>query len=173
MATKTISFTLDAKSIDRAIRELEQFSREFEQKVTRLREMVAERIAWSAAQGFSVALVGDVIKGTAPTNDVHVSVTHEGNVSIVIAEGQEAVFIEYGAGVYNNGAAGTSPHPWGAEFGYYIGGYGQGKGKRNVWGYYDNGKLVLTHGTPAAMPMYRGVENAKRVLDDLVQEVFG
>lgn len=174
MAIKTIRLSLDRASIDRAIREVREYADEVKQKTELLRQKVAMRIAWSASHGFSTALVGDVIKGTAPVNDVHVTITHDDGVSIVFAEGEQAVFVEYGAGVYNNGAAGNSPHPWGAQFGYYIGGYGQGKGKRKTWGYYDeSGSIVLTHGTPAAMPMYRGFMEAKNALDEMVREVFG
>lgn len=171
---RTISFTLDTKSIDRAIRDVEKYRDELPQKLARLREMIAERVAWSASRGFSTALVADVVKGSAPPSDVQVTVEHKDRVSVVFAEGEQAVFIEYGAGVYNNGAAGSSPHPWGAEFGYFIGGYGQGKGKRKAWGYYDgSGNAVITHGTPAAMPMYHGLQDAIRVIDDLIGEVFG
>lgn len=171
---KTISFALDKASIGKAISEIRQYADEVKQGTELLRQKVAERVGWSAAHGFSTALVGDVVRGAPPANDVHVTVEHGDSVSVVFAEGDQAVFIEYGAGVYNNGAAGSSPHPWGAQFGYYIGGYGQGKGKRQTWGYYDeSGKLVLTHGTPAAMPMYNGLEDAKRVIEDLAREVFG
>ena len=98
------------------------------------------------------------------------TVTNEGDVTIVIASGEEAVFIEYGAGVYYNGAAGDSPHPWGIQQGYGIGTYGKGKGVRNAW---NITKDVVTRGTPAAMPMYRGAEEAIRTIGELVREVFG
>ena len=180
---RTITFTLDPKSISRAIREVKDYAQEVEEKTKRLREMVAERIAWSASNGFRTAITGDIVgmlfegkvyKTEPPPNDVTVTVTHNGDVSIVFAEGQQAVFIEYGAGVYNNGAAGTSPHPWGAQFGYFIGSYGKGHGKRKVWGYVDDARgVVLTHGTPAAMPLFRGMTEAINVIDDLAREVFG
>ena len=39
---------------------------------------------------------------------------------------------------------------------------------------YKRGKdIILTYGTPAAMPMYRGAEEAIRALDEIVREVFG
>ena len=175
MATKTISFTLDASSINKAIKELKKYSDDFEQKVIRLRQLIGERIAWSASRGFSTALAADVVMGTPEPVQVEVTVCHPfRNLTCVIAEGDQAVFIEFGAGVYNNGAAGSSPHPWGPENGYLIGTYGKGKGKRKTWGYYKRDQeVVVTHGTPAAMPMFRGVQDAMRVFDSLVQEVFG
>lgn len=184
MATKTISFTLDAKSIDRAIKELQEYTRDFERKCQEIRERVAERIAWSAERGFSTAMVGDTflqVNGKDKTAiqpvvgaDISVQVRHEEDVSVVWTDGDEAVFIEYGAGVYHNGAAGASPHPWGAEQGFLIGTYGEGKGRQNAWVYRDgSGNIVITHGTPAAMPMYHGYMDAINALNEIVQEVFG
>ena len=179
-----ISFTLDRNSIDNAIRELEAYKQDFISKCEQLRQRVAERIAWSAQRGFQTAMLGDTFmrisgKNRFPEQPIiggNVTVTPEqrGEISVVIADGEDAVWIEFGAGVYHNGAAGDSPHPWALENGFGIGTFGQGKGARNVWGYKDgeNG-IVLTHGTPAAMPMYRGAEEAMRAMDEIVREVFG
>lgn len=173
MGTKVISFSLSPESIDRAIKEVRAYRADFEQKCRRLRELVGERIAWTAATGFRSALVSDLIYGAAPDNDVHVTVDHGDDVTIVIADGSQAIFIEFGAGVYNNGAAGSSPHPWGAERGYLIGEYGLHNGRKRAWNYTLDGVKSLTHGTPAAMPMFRGYEQAIQSLSDIVREVFG
>lgn len=174
MATKVISFSLSESSIQRAINELELFKLDLEQKCDKLRRLVAERIRWTAESGFSSALVSDVVEGSSSTtNDVTVTVDEVGTTSVVIANGSQAVFIEFGAGVHHNGEVGTSPHPWGAEMGYLIGTYGKGKGQYDVWSYYDSGSKVYTMGTPAAMPMYNGLQDAIAVLQDLVMEVFG
>lgn len=188
MAMKTvIEFSLDSKSIGNAIKQLEAYQDDFKRKCEMLRQKVADRIRWSAEQGFSAAIVSDVIGKVAgkgkiasaeqPPNDVTVSVEHGKDFSIVIAKGSQAVFIEYGAGVYHNGAPGDSPHPWGIQQGFAIGAYPENgvpsKGVRNVWGYKDGSDIVLTHGTPAAMPMYRGAEEAVRTIGEIVREVFG
>lgn len=171
---KTIRFTLDSHSITQAIREVEQYKREFQENCERLRRLIGERIAWSAAHGFNSALAADVVFGTPDPATVQVSVEDRDDVTVVFADGEQAVFIEYGAGVYNNGAVGSSPHPWGAERGFLIGEYGDGKGRRNAWGYRNSsGEVVVTHGTPAAMPMYHGMNDAINVIADLVREVFG
>lgn len=168
---KTISMTLDTASIDAAIAELNRYRDEFLGKCRRLREMIAERIRWRAEAGFSFAMVNDMVDGSDGTvNDVTVDVTHEDNVSIVFTHGTQAVFIEFGAGVYHNGPVGQSPHPWGAQFGYTIGGYGKGHGKYDVWRIPGGG---LTYGTPAEMPMYRGMQAAIQAIDEMVREVFG
>lgn len=96
------------------------------------------------------------------------------NVSVVVASGEDAVWVEFGAGVYHNGAAGSSPHPKGNELGFTIGSYGKGNGRKTTWGYLDDdGELHLTHGTPATMPMYRAMETVSEEVYLIAKEVFG
>ena len=178
---KTISFTLDVKSIENAIRELRQYRDDFLEKVERLRDLIAQRIQEDAEHGFQNALVSDVIFGEETPNDVKVELDIGAeNESIVIIRGSQALFIEFGAGVYHNAnLLGGSLHPWvndGTFPNYWIGGYGQGKGRRRAWGFYRDGTrdtLTVTHGTPAAMPLYKAVQAVVQEMDQLVQEVFG
>lgn len=175
MPVKRVSMTLDGKSIDSAIAYLKAYSDGLEAKAERLRQLVAERVAWTASAGFDTALVTDIFTGQEPPmSNVTVTVTDMGDVTLVIADGEEAVFIEFGAGVYYNGAAGASPHPDGQELGFTIGSYGKGQGRKNVWALpgSTHSAPILTHGTPAAMPMYHGVQDALSVIEDLAREVF-
>lgn len=152
---KKISFWLSVSEINRAMRELEQYKRDFIRKVELLRERVAERLAQKADSGFTGAIVDDLRQGeSARLADVKVSVENQGNVTLVIASGEDAIWVEFGAGVYHNGSAGSSTHPKGAELGFTIGEYGKGYGKRPAWGFYEDGELHITHGAPAAIPEY-------------------
>lgn len=173
--SKVISFKLSTSDIDRAIKEINEYKVSIERKCERLRELIAENIAWSASKGFSTAITDDWIGEDYPNSNVTVSVTHAGNLSIVFTSGSDAVFIEFGAGVNHNGAVGGSPHPKGIEFGYTIGEYGKGYGANNVWGYTDpiTGEHHVTRGTPAAMPMFHAAEEAKATAVKLAREVFG
>lgn len=92
----------------------------------------------------------------------------------LIVEGKDLLFIEFGAGIHYNGAAGSSPHPLGQEMGYTIGSYGKGQGKNDFWFYYaDGGESVMSHGTQATMPVYKaGVEMRRQILK-IAKEVFG
>ena len=166
----TITFSLDSASIDRAIKELEAYRKDFTEKVNTLRQKVGERIRWRAETGFSMAMGDDVIDGPETPNDVTVGIADSGNVTVVFTSGKEAVFIEFGAGVYYNGAVGSSPHPLGAQMGYTIGGYGKGKGQYDIWRTPGGG---WSFGTPAEMPMYRGMQEAIQAFDSIVREVFG
>lgn len=175
MGKKVISFGLSDRDIGRAIRELERYKREFLRKVELLRQRVAERLADEAQKGFSGAVVDDLLQksGGPRYAEVTVSVDQKDNVSLVIASGEDAVWVEFGAGVHHNGSPGTSPHPKGAELGFTIGGYGKGNGKKEIWGYYDDGVLKLTHGTPAKMPMYNAMKTVCNDIASIAREVFG
>jgi len=173
MKKTVISFGLSEREIGKAIKELEQYKKELIRKTALLREKVANRIAELAQSGFNGAVVDDVLKGGVKTAQVTVSLSNTDDVSLVIANGEDAVWVEFGAGVYHNGSAGASPHPKGSELGFTIGGYGKGMGKKDVWGYYEGDELRLTHGTPAIMPMYNAVKTVCDEIADIAREVWG
>lgn len=173
MGKRIISFGLSTKEIDRALRELADYKQEIIQKTELLRDKVAERLAEEAKTGFSGAVVDDLVKGGQKFAQVDVSVDNRGSVTVVVASGEDAVWVEFGAGVYHNGSPGSSPHPNGAELGMTIGGFGKGNGKKEVWGYYEDGELKLTRGTPARMPMARAVTTVCNDIKEIAKEVFG
>lgn len=174
MRKKKITIGLSEQDIDRALRELAQYKDDFTQKVELLREKVAERLAVEAQSGFTGAVVDDLIKRGQKFADVKVSVDNRANLSVVVANGEDAVWVEFGAGVYHNGSPGSSPHPNGAELGFTIGSFGKGNGKKEAWGYYDeDGELKLTRGTPATMPMHRAVQTVCNDIQNIAREVFG
>lgn len=175
MSKSVVRFALDAKSIAKAIKEIEQYKQEILRKINELRRRIAERIAEDASSGFASSIVDDLLpnSGGARAANVSVEVSDSGNTTLVIANGQDAVWCEFGAGVYHNGSVGSSPHPKGAELGFTIGSYGKGLGSKNVWGFYENGELKLTHGAPASMPMYTDCQSACDDIANIAREVFG
>lgn len=174
MSKKVIRFGLSTKDINRAIREINQFEEDFRNKVDTYRKRIAEEIAVQASLNFGNAILDDVINGSPNKPDVQVSVSERGSVSVVVADGEDAVWCEFGAGVYHNGSVGSSPNPYGNDLGFTIGSYGKGYGKKQAWGYYDeNGDLVITRGTPASMPMYNAVQEVMRKSVAIAREVFG
>lgn len=173
MGRKVISFGLSTSEIDRAMKELADYKQEILQKTELLREKVAERLADEAKNGFSGAVVDDLTRGGQQFAQVDVSVDNRGSVTVVVASGEDAVWVEFGAGVYHNGSPGSSPHPHGAELGMTIGGFGKGNGKKEVWGFYEEGELKLTRGTPARMPMALAVTTVCNDIQAIAKEVFG
>lgn len=172
MGKKVITFKLSEHDIDRAIKELADYKQEILKKTELLRQKVAERLADEARQGFNGAVVDDLVKGGTRYGQVDVSIDERGNVTAVVAMGEDAVWIEFGAGVYHNGSPGSSPHPHGAELGMTIGGFGKGNGKKEVWGFYEEGELKLSRGTPAKMPMARAITTVCNEISEIAKEVF-
>ena len=164
MSKKTITMTLGASSIDKTIKELKACEAWVKQKTAELTERLAAIGAMEATVRFSRAYYDG-------EKDVAVSVEPIPNGWKIVASGQAVCFIEFGAGIYYNG---SEPYPERPAVVAGIGEYGQGKGKQNTWGYYDDsGGLVLTHGTPAAMPMLHASRVMEQEIRRIAREVFG
>ena len=173
MGKRTINLDLSVGGVEQTLKEVTTYKAELTQKITLLREKIAERVQQEAQQGFNGAIVDDITgHGVPRPASVDVIVRNEGNSTFVIAVGGDAVWVEFGAGVYHNGSVGSSPHPEGAKLGMTIGGYGQGYGSRETWGFYEDGELLLTHGTPAEMPMSQAMSNVLNDIYLIAREVF-
>lgn len=171
--SKKITIGLNTKDINRAIREIEKYKKDVQAKTKELEKRIAEALESEISTNFNSAVVDDKIRGGTRPAVVKVSVASIYSASFVIAQGEDAIFCEFGAGVYHNGGAGSSPHPYGSQLGFTIGSYGQGKGKQKAWGYYDtNGNLVITRGTPATMPMYNAIQMILPRILEIAKEVF-
>ena len=96
MGKKVISFGLSEKEIDRAIKELEDYKKDFLKKCEELRQLVAERIRQKAQEGFNGAIVDDLTAESGGARMAEVSVvTEDGDdVTLVIAQGTDAVWVE-------------------------------------------------------------------------------
>lgn len=171
--SKTIRFNLSPSGIGRAISELKAYKQEIRRKTEIFQNRFAQEVANLAQAGFDASYLDYHLDGETTPANVSVDVSNAGNTCFVTANGEDAVWIEFGAGVYYNGNAGSSPNPWGEKLGYTIGSYGKGQGKRKVWGYYRDGELILTHGTPATMPMYNALKQACDNIWSIAREVFG
>lgn len=163
----------DPKSVDAAVKELREYAKWVQAKTDELRERIAYFIARDASAVFNTSVADDLIGEGITTGNVDVTVEDNGDYTLVIASGEDAVFMEFGAGVYNNGSVGSSPHPLGAGMGFTIGSYGKGNGAKEVWGFTDgNGDFHLTHGVPASMPMYKALMSVREDIVQIAREVF-
>jgi hypothetical protein len=171
---KVINVKLTSSGIEAAIRELRKYERRLYRKSVVLRERVSYFIAKDASAVFNTAVAGDDLREGTITGNVQVSVEQKGNnVTLIIADGKDAVFMEFGAGVYFNGPVGSSPNPLGTELGFTIGSYSTHKPDKEIWGYKgEDGEIHLTHGTPASMPLYKAVQSVTRDIEKIAQEVF-
>lgn len=130
-----------------------------------------KRLAEAGAERARVEFNDNWTSRISNDSPVTVEVIQSENGFDIVASGEQVAFIEFGAGVFYNGAEsykGTRPPEVKG-----IGEYGQGKGKNDAWGYYDaNGKLVITRGNPPANAMYYASEEIRRVLVRIAEEVF-
>ena len=175
--SKTIKFGLSTSEIQRAIKEVEEFKKDFQKKVDTYRKRIAEEMAVQASANFGSAVMDDVINGSPRKPNVDVTFSDNGTIAVVVANGEDAVWCEFGSGVYHNGSVGSSPNPYGNNLGFTIGSYGKGHGKQQAWGYYTDPEsktgLVITRGTPASMPMYNEAQEVLRKSVKIAREVFG
>lgn len=157
--------SLSVNSIDNAITELKAFRDSLERKKDKLLEELANIGVKEASVRFTTAMYDGV-------NDSSVSLETTNGGYVIKAEGHAVAFIEFGAGVYHNsGEPYPNPRPDGIVG---IGEYGKGHGKRQAWGFVDDsGELVITHGNPAAMPMWYASEEMRSKILKIAREVFG
>lgn len=150
-----IVLKLTESSIENAISKIERIQSERLEAACR---KYAEAIRDRAQLYYNEAWIDDV--GTNRRQaEVEVVAERTQNGWKVIAKGQDAVWVEFGAGVFYNGSAGSSPHPRGQDLGLTIGSYGKGKGKQPAWGFYnESGELIITRGTEAQFPLYRAFQ---------------
>ena len=165
MVKRVISISLNSTSIQNAINELKAYRDSLDAKKDKLLEELANIGLREASIRFTTAMYDGV-------NDSHVTLVGIPNGYRVVAEGRAVAFIEFGAGVYHNP---VEPYPEVRPEGIVgIGEYGKGYGKRQAWGFQDeNGELVITHGNPAAMPMWYATEEMRRAILQKFKEVFG
>jgi hypothetical protein len=165
VAKKIIKMSLSVDSIDNAITELKAFRDSLDRKKDKLLEELANIGVKEASVRFTTAMYDGV-------NDSSVTLETTSGGYAIVAEGHAVAFIEFGAGVYHNtGEPYPNPRPEGIVG---IGEYGKGHGKRQAWGFMDDsGELVITHGNPAAMPMWYASEEMRSKIQKIAQEVFG
>ena len=165
VAKRVITMGLSSKSISQAIRELKSFRDSLEAKTKVFLDELAHIGVKEASVRFTTAIYDGV-------NDSSVTLKPIDGGYCIVAEGKAVAFIEFGAGVYHNpGEPYPNPRPDGIVG---IGEYGKGYGKRQAWGFRnEDGELVITHGTPAAMPMWYASEEMRNAIAKTFKEVFG
>lgn len=165
VAKRVITMSLGSGSIRNAIMELRSYRDSLDAKMDELLEKLAYIGVKEASVRFTTAMYDGV-------NDSSVTLETIKDGYCIKAEGRAVAFIEFGAGVYHNpGEPYPNPRPAGIVG---IGEYGKGYGKRSAWGFRDeSGELVITHGTPAAMPMWYASEEMRNAILKTFKEVFG
>lgn len=165
-----ITIKLDKRSINSAIRKLENYQETLENK----KKLFLEELA---RVGIDVANVEYANANTKHQPDVPIVENNpiwvSDNELVVRASGQSILFIEFGSGIHYNGAVGSSPHPKGVEFGYTIGSYGKGNGAKDYWHYKNSlGNWRTTHGTKSTPAMYDASKEMRKQITKIAKKVF-
>lgn len=166
----------DLDSIDKAINQINQYAKDFENKTAECKTKIADKCLEYSRANFDNSWVDDIVT-TGSENDYAFSshspiVTcsveeHEGQVTLT-ASGYDAVWVEFGAGIHYNLSVGDSPHEWGAELGMLIGEYGKKQGRNHMW-LSPNG---VSRGTKAQMPLYNACVQTEEDAYEVIKEVF-
>ena len=153
----------DKKSIDKAIKQLEQYKKDFLAK----EEIFVKKLA---EIGVSVASTGFALADYDGVNDVSVRLEWQGNKAAVIAEGETVGFIEFGTGVKypewdNSGMEYTPPK---------HGTYGKGHGARPKGWYFKPGEGAVQHtyGNPPAEAMRTARDVMIEKVTQIAREVW-
>lgn len=171
---KKVSVDLSVAGVDKLLKAVSDYKVWIERGAERL-------VARLADEGYSIASTGFSRAVYDGTNDVSVSVEVRDKMCRgIVAVGATVLFIEFGTGIVY-----PDNHPDAAQLGMNRGEYGAGHGKQRTWGYYGEpgtngvvkaekakGTLVLTHGNPANMTMYKTVQELEQDLGRIAREVF-
>lgn len=186
MATKTITFSLDPGSIERAAREVEKFAEQ-------LREIIAELVQRLTEEGKSIASVKVIEMGAIDSSDLLNSIdgyySEDTRTGIICARSYHAFFVEYGTGII--GASNSHPEMSG-EWAPPVITYGEHSysgydtyehGSRGWWypsekGWYipkrgdGSVSLAWTKGMRARPFMYQTFKELERMSADIYNELF-
>ena len=161
-----IELSLDTKSINKAIKELEKYKRDLEQKKRTFMERLAEFGRNNASFLY-------------PKGEISVSVVWKDENTIAVrASGEEIAFIEFGTGItYGGGHPKPVIYDEGVARQMGKGTFPSDKGHwddPNGWWYpLGNGEYAHTYGNPPTATMYNTARAMERQAQIIIKEVFG
>lgn len=151
--SKDIDIRMSTKSLNDAINALKSIEDDFMRKVDIFVRMLTN-------DGVQIARTW-ISTGAGAERNANVSYMVSNDGYIIVAQiqmtGKDALFVEFGAGIYFN----PSDPPHALKYDMGVGTYpGQTHAFDNGWWYYGpNGESVYTHGTEGTYPMYHASEN--------------
>ena len=168
MGRKTISFSLDPASIQKAIREVQEYKAQLQRK----NEILIDRLSKIGLQVVQSTMesIPDDEKGSYYTEIVNNSAGDITGAAIRLS-GDKVLFLEFSAGF----TYGTDSYPTPAGDGYGVGTYpGQTHAfDPNGWWYTDeNGEKHHSYGNRAYMPMFRAEQAIILAVRETAREVF-
>lgn len=180
MRKKNIKINLfdGGKSLEEAIRQIEQYRDELPRKAQQLCQRLAEEGVKVADVAINSVPIGRTITLTTDINPSKMGCramlkmtgretrTEDGRVFMTV------LAIEFGAGIRLN----PTENPKSSEFGFGVGTFPGQTHAENPEGWYyldNNGEWKHSYGVQASMPMYKASVEMRQKLDSIVKEVFG
>ena len=175
MSKRVIKVQLNEASINRAIKELEDYKKWLLSKTKEFLKALADEGVEIANTKFAKAVYDG-------TNDVSCSVEERGDNKIaVVAVGGATLFIEFGTGVKY-----PDNHPEAGKHGMVRGQYGYKLGRLpQGWRYEgdpgSNGEVITegkhvgevhTYGNPANMSMYQTIRELEEKCEEIARRVY-
>ena len=175
MSKRVIKVQLNEASINRAIKELEDYKKWLLSKTKEFLKALADEGVEIANTKFGKAVYDG-------TNDVSCSVEERGDNKIaVVAVGGATLFIEFGTGVKY-----PDNHPEAGKHGMVRGQYGYKLGRLpQGWRYEgdpgSNGEVITegkhvgevhTYGNPANMSMYQTIRELEEKFEEIARRVY-
>ena len=172
---RIIECVLSPESVDSAMKELQDYKDELQDKHKQLVDRLAKigiKVAEERYAEASAGSIGEEMDGPDSAVPALEITTEDGGLTAVIQiSGHDVTFIEFGSGIhFNEGYAGKPATTNAEKFGYTIGGYGTGLGLHEAW-HYGNGKI--SYGTPAADATGKIEEEIKNQIRKVVKEIYG
>lgn len=171
----------DPKSIDKAIKAVNDYRKKYEDNVVECKNKVAETCKDYAEQNISTCWYDDYVNIGENTYafskrsiDCYCEMEEKDGIVTLTGTGDfnwdgdtTLVWVEFGAGMYYNGMIGN-PHEWSDAVPRGIGQYGYTKGRFPVW----NAPHGLSRGTIAQMPMYNACIQTADDVENIAKEIF-
>ncbi len=163
MGRTVIKFKLDEAEIDRAIKEVMQFKKEFLRKCNELVAALTDygvKVAKLKVAQLDAVYTGELMNSI----DGYYSPTY--NVGIIKAGAYYAAYVEFGTGVVGS----RSPHPNPDGWAYDVNSHGD-----EGWVYYDDetGNFRWTKGFKSRPFMYNTARQLEKDCERIAKEVFG
>ena len=180
MAKKTIKINLfdGGKSLQQAIRQIEQYKNDLPRKCEEICRRVSE-----IGQQTALVAINEVPQGKAVTLKMDIDSSKTGCKAVLIATGKNVsssddrsfnllLAIEFGAGIHYNK---SSSNPKSKDFKLGVGTFPDQTHAFDSNGWYylgDDGEWHHSYGVKATMPMYKAGTEIRKNIDKVVREVF-
>jgi hypothetical protein len=154
-------------SLTDAIKKIKAYREDIDNKLDELVRTLADN-GVTVARSWLGATQGDSTRAS-----VGLEVDSSGNIhtAIISLEGEDALFIEFGAGIHYNG----SDPPHAAEFGYGVGTYNPASDNAwnpDGWWYWTGTERKHSYGTEGTYPVFHAAENMRNQLIMKALQIF-